>query len=270
MSSQFKRSIIRLCKYADTIGYGKFNENIGDFKYTEFNELSKSMNNMSNMLQAYENNQKQFFQNVSHELRTPLMSIQGYTEGIIEDIFTKEEAAQVILSEGKKMADLVSGLLYISRIDSGLETPETISVIDVKNLLYDCYERVKPIAKKSQKQIVIDIPKEEITIETDEEKLERAIINIMSNAIRHAKHDVKIKCYVLGSDLKITIQDDGDGITPDDLPYIFDRFYKGANGNSGLGLAISNDIIKNLNGSILAENLPNPYLGAIFTITLPI
>ncbi|MCL2285429.1 MAG: HAMP domain-containing histidine kinase [Firmicutes bacterium] len=269
MSAKFKRSIVRLCGYADTIGRGNFTETAGVFNDTEFNQLSVSMNNMSNMLQTYENNQKQFFQNVSHELRTPLMSIQGYAEGILKDIFSKEEAADIILSEGQKMAALVDELLYVSRIDAAIETPETITTLDVKTLVYECSERVKPIARNMGKQVEAEFMPECVCVTADEEKLERAVVNILSNAIRHAKSDVKISCQVENDNVKIIVEDDGDGINPADLPHIFDRFYKGENGNYGLGLAISKDIVKRLGGSIKAENKTAPETGAVFTILLP-
>ena len=270
MSARFKRAVVRLCDYAETIGRGNFNETAGAFNDTEFNLLSKSMNNMSNMLQAYENNQKQFFQNVSHELRTPLMSILGYAEGIIKDIFSKEEAADIILSEGHKMANLVDELLYVSRINNTVETHSTMSNLDAKDLLYECCERVKPIAQKSDKQVIIEPLQQEIYINADEEKLERAVINILSNAIRHAENEVKISYHIADDCLEIMIKDDGGGINPADLPRIFERFYKGENGNYGLGLAISKDIVKSLHGNITAKNQKSPQTGAVFTIVLPL
>jgi len=269
MSAKFKRAINRLCNYADAIGRGNWEEKAGVFRDAEFNQLSKSMDSMSNKLQAYENNQKQFFQNVSHELRTPLMSIQGYAEGILSDVFGKDEAAGIILSEGHKMTDLVSELLYVSRIDN-VQTPENIVVLDVQNLLYECVDRVKPIATKSDKTIALEVLENEISISADEEKLSRAILNILSNAIRHAKNEVKIVCGTADDEIKIVIRDDGDGINADDLPNIFDRFYKGENGNYGLGLAISNDIVKSMGGVITAKNLEFPEAGARFEVSLPV
>ncbi|MCL2577822.1 MAG: HAMP domain-containing histidine kinase [Defluviitaleaceae bacterium] len=265
MSARFKKAINRLCLYAETIGRGNFNEKAGTFHDTEFVQLSKSMDNMSKMLQAYENNQKQFFQNASHELRTPLMSIQGYAEGIIGDIFNKDEAASIIVSEGQKMADLVSELLFVSRMDR--ETPCTISSAEINNLLYDCHERIRPIAAKAGINVSVNAPYT-VTIATDEEKLERAVINILSNAIRYAKSEVIVNCYVKEDTVEIEIKDDGKGIAPADLPHIFERFYKGENGNFGLGLAISKDIIKSLQGDIVAKNSTKN--GAVFVITLRI
>jgi len=272
MSTKFKRAINRLCNYADAIGRGDRDQRAGTFRDAEFNRLSKSMDNMSNKLEAYENNQKQFFQNVSHELRTPLMSIQGYAEGILSDVFAKDEAADIILSEGQKMADLVGELLYVSRIDS-TQAAENLAPVDVMNLLHDCVERVKPIAHKSDKKIstgTIFVPVDNIIIDADQEKFARAILNILSNAIRHAKNEVKIICGISDGRIKIVILDDGDGINPQDLPNIFERFYKGENGNYGLGLAISRDIVKSMGGVITAKNLEFPETGARFEVSFPL
>ena len=268
MSTKFKRSINRLCNYADAIGRGNWDERAGAFRDIEFNQLSKSMDSMSNKLQTYENNQKQFFQNVSHELRTPLMSIQGYAEGILSDVFNKNEAADIILSEGHKMADLVGELLYVSRIDT-VQTAENIVVLDIQTLIRECIERVKPIAAKSDKNIMLEMLGDEFSITADEEKLSRAFLNILSNAIRHAKNEVNIVCGMADGEIKIVICDDGNGISPDDLPNIFERFYKGENGNYGLGLAISNDIVKSMGGIITAKNLEFPNAGARFEVSLP-
>jgi len=250
MSVKFKRAISRLCNYADAIGRGNWAVNAGNFSDAEFNRLSRSMDNMSDMLQAYENNQKQFFQNVSHELRTPLMSIQGYAEGILQNIFSKDDAASVILSEGQKMDALVEDLLYISRIDSSVQGFENVAPLDIKNLLYECLESVKPIAQKSDKQVIIDLPEYDIFIDADEEKLARAIMNILSNAIRHGKSKVTIGCTATHDEIVIVIRDDGSGVKPADAHNIFKRFYKGENGNNGLGLAISKDIVHSIGGNI--------------------
>jgi len=278
MSSQVQRAIVRLCKYAEIIGQGNFNERVEDFDYKEFSALAVSMNNMSNMLNAYENNQKQFFQNVSHELRTPLMSIQGYAEGILEDVLDKKEASEVILSESERMGSLVSQLLYVSRMDSGLDAID-ITSFSIKNMLYDSAWRVKILADKSGKEIILNFPEADTKMQSDEEKLQRAIDNILFNCIRHASTKVTVGYTVVGGNIEITISDDGSGIANTDLPHIFERFYKGINGNSGLGLAISKDIAEKLGGSIKADNIlgkidglpgqPKPR-GARFVITMPI
>jgi signal transduction histidine kinase len=263
LSAKVQRAIMRLCEYAEIIGHGNFGEKPGAFEYKEFNNLAQSLNTMSNMLEAGESNRKQFFQNVSHELRTPLMSIQGYAEGILTNVLDKEDACKIILSESERMEDLVRRILYISRMDSGLDALD-IAKINVKNLLYDCAERIKILAEK--KEIAFDFPSTDTEIKSDEGMLQQAIDNILSNCIRHAKTKISISYHTDEKNTVIEISDDGDGISQEDLPHIFERFYKGANGNSGLGLAICRDTIERLGGKITAHTSEK---GAKFIIFLP-
>jgi len=265
MSSQVQNAIVRLCRYAEVIGHGNFEEKVENFTYKEFNDLAQSMNNMSNKLSVYENNQKRFFQNVSHELRTPLMSIQGYAEGILENVLDKEEASEIILSESERMERLVSQLLYISRMDSGLDSLN-ITTFCIKNMLYDSAWRYKILAEKNGKEIILDFPETDTEIKSDEEKLQRIVDNILTNCIRHANSSVRLAYTATASEIKILVEDDGGGIDKMDLPHIFERFYKGANGNSGLGLAICKDIAEKLGGDIKAENVAPPLTGARFSI----
>jgi signal transduction histidine kinase len=279
ISSRVQQSIVRLCDYAEIIGRGNFNEKVESFDYKEFSKLAQSMNSMSDKLYISENNQKRFFQNVSHELRTPLMSIQGYAESILEDVFNKNEASEIILSKSERMAALVNQLLYISRLDSGLDEPD-ITTVSLNNIVYDCAERIKILAEKSGKEIIADLPESEIFIKADGEKMQSAVDNILSNGLRHAKTFVKISYTPVNDRIDILIEDDGAGINETDLPYIFERFYKGANGNSGLGLAICKDLIEKHGGSVKAENIyegadgfvdPSDALpkGARFIVTMP-
>ena len=264
LSSRVQRAVIRLGKYAQIIGQGTFDKQVGHFDYLEFSQLAVNMNSMSQKLKTYENNQKQFFQNVSHELRTPLMSIQGYAEGIAEDVIKKDDAARIILEESERMELLVNQLLYISRMDSGLDEV-VITPVNIQDLLYDCAERMKMLAEKNNCTFVFNFCEKSSTFATDEEKLQRVISNLLVNAIRHAQSTITISYHCTPNALHISIIDDGDGINSDDAPFIFERFYKGVGGNSGLGLAICKDIIEKLGGTIVAYNNEN---GAVFEITL--
>ena len=266
LSTRFKKSIKRISKHAQIIGQGNFDEKIEDFGYSEFNNLANSMNNMAHMLGTYETSQKQFFQNVSHELRTPLMSIQGYTEGIRSGVFINDVATDIILEESKKMTELIDDILYLSKLNKSKESQLNLSNISINAFVASVSGRISIIAKKENKHIIIN-PSSDFDIKTDKDKLERAIINILSNAIRYAKEEISISCLVVDNLLNITIRNDGPPIDKIDLPRIFDRFYKGSSGNTGLGLAITKEIITNLGGSIYADNFDG---GVSFIIKLPV
>ena len=268
MAAKVQKAILRLCNYAGVIGHGKFDGDAGTFEYKEFNDLAQSMDNMSDMLDTYEQSQKQFFQNVSHELRTPLMSIQGYAEGILTDVLDKNEASEVILSESERMEGLVSQILYVSRMDSGMDLLD-LSGFGIKNFLYDCAGRVQVLAEKHKIAITFAFPEADAEVKTDEAKLQRAIDNILTNCIRYADATITLGYSMRADGIELSITDDGAGIAQADLPHLFERFYKGADGNSGLGLAISKDVIEKLGGYIRAENVLDGR-GARFVIRIPV
>ena len=271
ISYHFRKSINRLANHAKVIGEGRFDVSIDNFNYIEFNNLANSMNNMSSMLGSYEKNQNQFFQNASHELRTPLMSIQGYAEGLKLGVFTPDNATDVILDESKKMTELVNDVLYLSRLNTGKESELKLTSVAIDEMILGCTHRVKIIAEKANKQVIIDLEStKDLSIITDQKKLERAIINILTNAIRYAALKILIKTYICDNKLHITITNDGPKINKKDLPHIFDRFYKGASGNTGLGLAITKEIITILSGTVEAINLEDKDQGVQFIITFQI
>ena len=209
--------------------------------------------------------QQTFFQNASHELKTPLMAIQGYAEGIQAGVMDTGGAADVILEESDRMTELVEELLDISKIDMGRQRL-TLSETDIRELLYDGIRAVEPIAAGGI-AIVPDFPEEPVMVSCDDTQLRRAVTNILSNGVRYARSELRLTCRVDKRHVTIRIQDDGDGIAEEDLPHIFDRFYMGKSGKSGIGLALTREIIHLHKGTIRARNGDT---GAIFEISIPV
>ena len=208
--------------------------------------------------------QQTFFQNASHELKTPLMAIQGYAEGIQAGVMDAGGAADVILEESDRMTELVEELLDISKIDMGRQRL-TLSETDIRELLYDGIRAVEPIAAGGI-TIVPDFPEEPVMVSCDDTQLRRAVTNILSNGVRYARSKLRLTCRADKRHVTIRIQDDGDGIAEEDIPHIFDRFYMGRSGKSGIGLALTKEIIHLHKGTIRAYNGDG---GAVFEITLP-
>ena len=209
--------------------------------------------------------QQTFFQNASHELKTPLMAIQGYAEGIQAGVMDTASAAEVILAESDRMTELVDELLDISKIDMGRQ-PLTLSEMDVRELLYDSIRAVEPAAAGGI-AIVPDFPEEPVMVSCDDTRLRRAVTNILSNGVRYARSELRLTCRTDKRHVTIRIQDDGDGIAEADLPHIFERFYMGKSGKSGIGLALTREIIHLHKGTIRAYNGDG---GAVFEITIPV
>ena len=275
MSIKFKQSIKKLSDYAKQLGHGEFNaDSPTNLRYAEFQTLASSMSEMATMLASYEVNQKQFFQNASHELRTPLMAIQCYSEGIIADVFTPSHAVDVINSEVEKMTELVSSILYLSRIDyhSFNFTPTSMN-----EFLQNCYEEIKIIINNNHKTIIFNPLAQDLLVNVDADLLDRAVLNILTNALRYTKTEIAITAEpfinrnifanIRQNMVRITIFNDGELIDEQDLPQIFDRFYKGKGGNTGIGLSITKEIVTSLNGNVIAKNTEH---GVAFIIELPV
>lgn len=231
----------------------------------ELRGFVNNINIMSEKLHTHDKAQKTFLQNVSHEFRTPLMSIQSYAEGIKYDVVDADTAANIIIDESKRMTHLVEDLLYLSRLDS-IEENYHYSNLNFNELVDNCVNRMNGIAIKSNIKITNNNFNNILEIYADEEKLSRAITNIISNCIRYANSTVSITSKTTEDNkIELTICDDGPGININDLPNIFERFYKGKKGNFGIGLAITKNVVEKHNGKITAKNSES---GAQFVIEL--
>ncbi len=264
LSQKISKPISELSKYALQIGNREYTAPKINFSDDETGELGKAMKSMADKLSAYDHTMKTFLQNASHELRTPLMSIQGYAEGIKYGVVdNQEKAVEVIIEESKRLSTLVEDLLYLSKIE-GLQDSLNIETVSAEGLLRSCIERVSGIALSEGKTINFHLDNAEAVLNVDEEKFSRAIINILANSLRYAKNIIDISFKAVDNTSVIEISDDGCGFNAEDLPNIFERFYKGKGGKYGLGLAITKTIIEKHGGSITAGN--NPQEGAYFKI----
>lgn len=256
-----------LNQHIRSISERNFGTKIDTPVYDELNEFVNNINIMSEKLETYDKAQKTFLQNASHEFRTPLMSIQSYAEGIKYNVTDTAASADIIIDESKRLTQLVENLLYLSRLDA-IEENYCFGTLDYNELLHGCAERMNVIAAKNNIAIEVAPLVQDVKIVADEEKLTRAVNNVLSNCIRYAESTVLIKSELKDEKtVRLTVSDDGPGFDSNELPNIFDRFFKGAKGNFGLGLAISKNVIEKHNGKITAENSES---GAQFQIDLPI
>ena len=207
-----------------------------------------------------DNMRKEFVADVSHELKTPITSIIGYADTLAEGEYDKETQTQflnVIASESRRMAKLVTDLLTLSRYDSNKNKTE-ITEIDLGEMTKKCLENVKlEIEKKNHKVecfVTADVP----LVKADKYGIERVILNILTNSIKYTPQNGNIKIYVgfVYNDAYIKVIDNGIGIPEEDLPRIFERFYRVDKartrelGGTGLGLSIAKEIIEQNKGSI--------------------
>lgn len=272
-SNFFKKRISKpLIQLRDKIKNYDFNKTFQEIEVEsddEISELAESFNSMIRKLNEYSSQSKSFFQNASHELKTPLMSIQGYAEAIKEGVVTDEEIGEsldIIIEESKNLKQLVNNMILLTKLEDREE-----SYIFEERLLFsvmeDAINKYRLIANDRNIKIEMNIDKS-ILINYDYKKMYIAISNLMSNGLRYAKQILTINIYKDAFNVYIEVIDDGDGIDESILNTLFDRFVKGKNGKSGIGLSLTKIIIENHNGIIKVKN--NSELGVKFIITLPL
>lgn len=212
----------------------------------------------------YEANHK-FFQNSSHELKTPLMAIQGYAEGIEAGVVDIQSSAEIIMKESDKMTHMIDEMLSISKIDANQLTLN-MTTSDLREILYDCLRSVEPIQQQKNVAITPLFPESPVWVHCDENQLSKVFVNVLMNGLRHCNSAVVVTCTTEQKNALVRICDDGNGIEEEDLPHIFDRFYTGTKGSTGIGLALSREIMNLHKGTITAHN----EVGAVFEIRMPL
>ena len=227
-----------------------------------------------------ERERRLFVSNVSHELRTPLTSVKSYLEALDEGALSEPVAPDFIkvsLDETNRMMRMVTDLLHLSRIDN------TTSHLDVElinftafiTFILNRFDKMRGPDEEKKYELVRDYPITSVWIEIDTDKMTQVIDNILNNAIKYSPDGGKITVTMKTTDdqMILSISDQGLGIPKQDLPRIFDRFYRvdrarsRAQGGTGLGLSIAKEIIKQHNGFIWAKSIYGK--GSTFTIVLP-
>ena len=264
LAGSLARPLYILRSFAQRIGQGNFEPNSISFVNEEFEALNQSLNHTARQLAKYDNDQKTFFQNVSHELRTPLMTIESYAEGIKYEIMEPQKAVSTILDATKRLSGMVDDVLYISRIDN--LTMPAMERCDLRMLIQERIGLQRPLADLRGLEINFEPASAPIVVNCAASYIGRAIDNLISNAIRFAQHAVTVECRRIAGVALITVSDDGPGFEPEVLPHVFERFFKGKNGITGIGLSVVRSIVEQHKGTATAKN-GNP--GAILTVSIP-
>jgi signal transduction histidine kinase len=245
-----------------------------------FNQMASQLESRAAALAASDRARRQLLADVSHELMTPLTAIRGYTEtlampGLSVDPGTRARYFDIIDEETYKLEAIIGDLLDLARLEGGGGTL-AIEPVPVTELFRRVADRHAPTL--AARGIALERSADpSLTVEADIQRLEQALQNVASNAIRHTPDGGRVELRARGEDaaVVITVRDTGPGIPPEHLPHIFDRFYKvdasrtqsGPSSGSGLGLSIVRAIVQRHGGTIAATNAPDG--GALFAITLP-
>ncbi|ARU63136.1 histidine kinase [Tumebacillus avium] len=223
---------------------------------------------------------RDFVANVSHELRTPLAMMQGYSEALLDefgdDPEQRQELTNIILDETHRMRRLVNDLLDLAQLETG-QFQMHEEQVDMEHLIRRIGRKFTTVAHEREVTLQILIAEDDrpATLLGDSDRLEQVFTNLLDNAFRHTPQGGKITLSMAREDsvLRVCVKDTGEGIPPEDLPYVWDRFYKvdkartRSKGGTGLGLAITYNIVKNHHGDIVVDSVVGQ--GTSFDVLLP-
>jgi two-component system sensor histidine kinase BaeS len=243
-----------------------------------FSRLANSFNRMVEELQHADQQRRNLTADVAHELRTPLHIIQGNLEGILDDVYQPtEEHINATLDETRTLARLVEDLRTLSLAEAG-QLPLVKETVDVAELLADVHTSFSGQAEAAgiDLRVTTKDGTQPMTIIGDVGRLDQVLSNLLANALRHtpAGGTITLQAESCEEGVHVTVRDTGEGIPAEDLPYIFDRFWRGdrsrshaGGAGSGLGLAIARQLVQSHGGRIDVQSEAGQ--GTTFTIHLP-
>jgi signal transduction histidine kinase len=263
---------------ADAVANGDLSTRVEEKGPGEFRRMARSFNRMTEELERADQQRRNLTADVAHELRTPLHILQGNLEGLQDNVYQPTpEHIQAMLDETQMLSRLVEDLQTLSLAEAG-QLHLRMEPVDVAELLADVGTSFSGPFEASGVNLqvqTVGLP-EDLLITGDVERLDQVLSNLMGNALRHtpAGGSVFLKAAATPQEVQITVRDNGEGISPDDLPYVFDRFWRGdksrqrqSGAGSGLGLAIAKQFIQAHGGTISVESQFGN--GTTFTIDLP-
>lgn len=243
---------------------------------SELGRLAGVLNNTFSRLDDAFAQQRQFTADASHELRTPIAVLLSETQTALKRERSPaeyRETIEVCQDTAQRMRRLTESLLELARFDAGQETMRR-EPQDLAELARDCAEAIRPLAR--DRQITVCTELAPTPVEGDGDRLRQVILNLLTNAIHYNREggEVRLATVVAEERAKLDVQDTGPGIAPEDLPRVFNRFYRAdpararSQGRAGLGLAISKAIVDAHEGSLEVESQVG--VGSTFTLTLPV
>jgi len=269
--------LANIMEAADAVADGKLNVRVQERGSREFRQLARSFNRMTGELARTDEQRRNLTADVAHELRTPLHIIQGNLEGILDGVYQPTpEHIEATLEETRQLARLVDDLRTLSLAESG-QLPLRREPVDVGDLLADVATSFSGQAEAADLRLCVEhSAAPSLIVAGDAGRLDQVLSNLVNNAIRYtpSQGTITLAAAAVEHHMRITVADTGEGIAPEDLPFIFDRFWRGdrarthsADASSGLGLAIASQLIKAHGGEInVVSELGK---GTTFTIELP-
>ncbi len=273
---QIVSPVQKLTTAAQKISAGDLGQRIPTQSQDEIGTLATAFNQMADSLAQHEELRRNLIADVAHELRTPLTVIQGNLEAMLDGILpASPQEIATLRDEAALLTRLVTDLRLLSLAESGQLKLERVKT-NIVELITRAVEPFRLQAQSSAVNLNLDLASNLPQVEVDVDRITQVIRNLLSNALRHALEggQVTVTCkHNAPQQLLIIVSDTGEGISLDDLPYVFDRFYRAdksrsrSSGGSGIGLAIVKQLVEAHGGKVWVESQPGQ--GATFGFTLP-
>jgi signal transduction histidine kinase len=269
--------VVRVTKAADAIGKGNFSLRVplGN-EGSEIQNMVTAFNGMVEKIEMLMKELKDVTNNIAHDLRSPLTRIRGIVETTIsgdQEIHEYKEMGGIVVEECDRLIALITTMLEIAEMDGEIIKYSHTS-IDLIRIVADAHELFTPVAEDKGISIAADIQSNPVFIYGDAKRIQRVIANLLDNAIKYTQRGgrVVIKVDRSAEYAMFSISDSGMGIMEDDIPHIFDRFYRGdrsrTTSGSGLGLSLVQAIVKSHHGKVDVKSVPGE--GSTFTIHIPL
>ncbi len=276
ISRQVVKPIAALTAAAQEMEKGDLTQRVQHVSNDEVGELGHAFNAMADALQRGETLRRNLVNDVAHELRTPLSNIRGYLEAVRDGVI--EPNARVIASlhdEALMLSRLVDDLQELSLAEAG-QLKLHHEPVDVRSVIHQAVSVMQPVAREKQLKLSADVPDDLPPAEGDSERIGQVLRNLMANALAYTPEggSIAVSARLVARELNICVKDTGTGISAEDLPHVFERFYRAdksrarSTGGSGLGLAIVKQLVEAHGGCVWAESIPGA--GSSFHFTLPV
>ena len=267
-SRRLTEPIKRLTSAAKDISEGNIKTRVAITGSDEISTLAQTFNTMAGSLEVYESLRRKLTANIAHELRTPLSAMQGELEAMIDGLIkTDTEHLLSLHEETGRLKKLIEGIEELSKAEASILEMKR-QQIELKPFLSNMRERFERLFKDKGVELQLDC-KDDLTMFADPDKVSQIVINLLSNAMRVTDKGgrVTIKAGEKGDDRFIEVADTGSGIRKEDLPFVFERFYRAHEGGLGLGLAIAKELADAHGGRIEVRSEYGK--GSSFTLVIP-
>lgn len=275
VSKRIMQPLIQMEEITQRFAAGHMEERVPENEIPELNRLAESFNRMAQDLEGVEQRRRDLVGDLTHELRTPLTVLEGYLEGLADGtIDPTPDIYQRLARETVRLRRLVNDLQELSKAEAGY-LPIQLQPLQIRPLLVSIVEKFADQLMDDSPTLKVDCPESLPSVMADSERVEQVLMNLVGNALRYTSEgSITLRAWTESDKLWIAVEDTGQGIKPEDLPHVFERFWRSDrsrdrnSGGTGIGLAISCRLIELQKGTIEVESEFGK--GSTFRFCLPI